>query len=156
LQSMCSEDLLSRTERADSPDLKAGGRRMSRRLPGRPRAEALAVPFVGDGTRWNSARLRAPNPKVWSLRSLWIPIRVSRGITAGMSRRALWRVPYAESSSCVFAAVEARTVRRIYYPRHQSALVRVLLRPGLIRASKRSIGSSTGWIRWNGLAVTSG
>ena len=38
-----------------------------------------------------------------------------------MSRRALWRVPNAEWSSCTFATVEARTVARIYYPRHQIA-----------------------------------
>jgi hypothetical protein len=51
-------------------------------------------------------------------RALWIPIRVSRGTAVELSRRALWRVPYAESSSCTFATVEARTVARIYYPRH--------------------------------------
>jgi hypothetical protein len=83
---------------------------------GNPAGNITALTYhpVGE-LRWEH---RAPNPKVSSLRGLWIPLRVSWGIAVGMSRRAPWRVPYAESSSCTFATVEARTVPRIYYPRH--------------------------------------
>ncbi len=51
--------------------------------------------------------------------------RLSGCIASAPTRRAIKmttttdRVPYAESSSCTFATVEARTVPRIYYPCHQ-------------------------------------